>query len=860
MAKAHAKRFPAFVALFALCAMFWLSIPASEANAATNAKQRVTQTTKKETKKQDTKKQAAKPAAKKNAKPAREAASKNASARKTAQRKGKPVKQAAKAKRGKKPADDEDNDEEAQKPQVPPLTGDLAIVKKVIDLARDGETEDASEAAKTITDPAGQKLAEWFILRDSESQARFARYAAFIANNPAWPSHVLMRRRAEARLWQEKADTATIRAFFADKAPLTAKGRFALARALLAQGDRIAAAREVKAAWRAEELGDATEDMAYEEFKDLLAREDHRARMDKRIGAKELGAAMRAAKRLGDDDVAIVKACAAVKGDADKALSKLNDVPESARGDLGYVLCRVKWALKKEKIIEAAKMIVAASPETMAQQDTDEWWRDRRTISRKLLDMGEFQLAYDVVKDAATPGLEAYRADYAFMPGWIAMRYLNDPATARKHFADIDKGLSNPITLARANYWRARAEEAAGNAAAARAFYEASSKYPTAYYGQLSRSKLGLEPVELRMQPPEKIAPASSDERVRAAEMLYAVGEKDMVKAFANDLGEECHDETVMAALGELTYAREDAVAMLQLGKNALGRGFAMDHYAFPVVGIPPHKQWEPAIEHGMIYSVARTESAFDQRDYSHADAVGLMQVTPEAGKDTAKRFGVSYDWDRMKKDPVYNTQMGAGELSALLSEYKGSLIMTFAGYNAGRGRVRDWIKLRGDPRDPNVDAVDWVERIPFSETRNYVQRVMENLAVYRARFGTGTSAPAMAAKPALAPALAAKPEPALAPAAKPEQAPALASSKSEPAPAPAAKPEAAPALAAKPEAIPARVAKPGPAPALMAKPEQAPAPGPATAAAAPATPATAAAARADGPARASASAAPGAQ
>ncbi|KAH2820535.1 hypothetical protein KXV85_003233, partial [Aspergillus fumigatus] len=194
--------------------------------------------------------------------------------------------------------------------------------------------------------------------------------------------------------------------------------------------------------------------------------------------------------------------------------------------------------------------------------------------------------------------------------------------------------------------------EAAGNAATARAFYEAASKYPTAYYGQLARGKLGLEPVEVRMPHPEKTAAASSDERVRAAEMLYAIGERDMVKTFAHDLGEECQDEAVIAALGELTYAREDAVAMLQLGKNALGRGLAMEHYAFPPVGIPAPKQWEPAIEHGMIYSVARTESAFDQRDYSHADAVGLMQVTPDAGKDTAKRFGVSYDWNRMKKDP----------------------------------------------------------------------------------------------------------------------------------------------------------------------------------------------------------------
>ena len=336
------------------------------------------------------------------------------------------------------------------------------------------------------------------MLRHSETQARFARFAAFLNNNPDWPSNALLRRRAEARLWQEKADAATIRGFFAEKAPLTAKGRFALARVLLADGDRLAAAREVKAAWRSEELGEATEAMAYEEFRELLAREDHRARMDKRIGAKEISAAMRAAKRLGDDDVAIVKACSAVKGDADKALGKLNDVPEEARGDLGYVLCRVKWAMKKDKIVDAAKMVIAAAPETMAQQDTDEWWRDRRTMSRKLLDMGEFQMAYDVVKDAATPGLEAYRADYAFMPGWIALRYLNDPATAAKHFADIDKGLSNPITLARANYWRARAAEAMGDARAARASYEVSARYPTAYYGQLSRTKLGIEQVELR--------------------------------------------------------------------------------------------------------------------------------------------------------------------------------------------------------------------------------------------------------------------------------------------------------------------------------------------------------------------------
>jgi soluble lytic murein transglycosylase len=209
------------------------------------------------------------------------------------------------------------------------------------------------------------------------------------------------------------------------------------------------------------------------------------------------------------------------------------------------------------------------------------------------------------------------------------------------------------------------------------------------------------------------------------------------VRGFAADIADQSGDAALLAALGELTAQRRDAPAMLEIGKTGLGHGLALDIYAFPAIGIPEHSPVGPKLDLSIIYSVARTESAFDQRDKSSANAVGLMQVTPEAGRDTAKRFGVTYDWDRMVSDPVYNTQMGAAEISALWKEYSGSQIMTFAGYNAGRGRVREWVKQHGDPRDPNVDPIDWVERIPLSETRNYVQRVMENLQVYRVRFGT---------------------------------------------------------------------------------------------------------------------------
>lgn len=624
----------------------------------------------------------------------------------------------------------------ADKPAAPALTGDLAALKDAIDLARKGKNDDASAARDRIADPAGQKLADWFMLRHSESTANFKRYATFLTVNADWPSRALLRRRAEARLWQEKSDAATVHKFTMDR-PISAKGKFALARVLLAEGDADRAARLVREAWRTDELSERSEEDSYEAFRDLLTADDHRARMDKRLGAKDFGAARRAAKRLGENELGIVKACAAVTGKANKAGDYLDDVPAEARRDLGYVLCRAQWHLQKDRIDDAAEVILAAAPDTMAAQDTDAWWRERRLLARKLLDQGKPRTAYDVVRTAAVPEKEVYRIDYHFMCGWIALRFLNDPNAAMVHFAAIDEGSANPIALSRAHYWRGRAAEAMGAVADARMSYRAASRYPTAYYGQLARAKLGLDRIELR--PPSPVLAAAdtapADERVRAADMLYGIGERDMVFYYAEDFAKESTDVAALEALGELARRRNDARVMLEVGKSALARGLALDHYAFPTIGIPEHKQVAPAIETSVIYSVARTESSFDQRDKSPANAVGLMQVTPEAGRDTAKRFGLSYDWDKMVSDPVYNTQMGAAELSALLSEYRGNQIMTFAGYNAGRGRVREWVQARGDPRDPNVDPVDWVERIPLSETRNYVQRVIENVLVYRARF-----------------------------------------------------------------------------------------------------------------------------
>jgi soluble lytic murein transglycosylase len=624
----------------------------------------------------------------------------------------------------------------AREATTPPLSGDLLAVRQAIDLVRGGKSHEATVAEKAIGDSTAQKLVEWFILRHADSEASFSRYSVFLADNPDWPSAGLMRRRAETRLWQERSDAATVHNFTRDR-PASAMGRFALARVLVAEGRLDDAAGQVREAWRSAELSERNEAEVFELFQHLLTPEDHRARMDKRIGVKDFSAAMRAAHHLGSDDVSIVKACAAVAAGSTKALELLDAVATEARRDLGYALCRIDWTLHHDRIAEATRLMLAAPARTMALQDTDEWWRVRRVLVRKLIDGGEFGTAYQVARDAALPANENYRAEFHFLTGWVALQYLHDPETARAHFVHIDDGSVNPIVLARANYWLGRAAEAIGDKADMRASYQAAARNTTAYYGQLARAKLGLDKIELRTAQRADLAsaPARSDELVYAADTLYAVGERDLVLNFVTDLAEQSVDAAELAELAELAGRRNDACAMLQIGKLALSRGLALDLYAFPTIGIPQHSPIGPGIDRSVIYSVARTESAFDQRDRSPANAVGLMQVTPEAGRDTAKRFGVSYDWERMVSDPVYNAQMGGAELSALLREYNGSHILTFAAYNAGRGRVQQWVKQHGDPRAANVDAVDWVERIPFAETRNYVQRVMENLQVYRARF-----------------------------------------------------------------------------------------------------------------------------
>jgi soluble lytic murein transglycosylase len=610
---------------------------------------------------------------------------------------------------------------------------DLNAVKQTIDLVHKGRTDEATALESSITDPLARKLTEWLILRSDDSTADFARYSAFIAANPSWPSIITLRRRAEATLWQEQPPPATVIAFFRAEPPHSAKGKFALARALLGQGNAGGAQSLVQDAWRNDAFSNDIEAQARDAFATLLAPEDDKARMDVRLYAEDDDAGLRAARHLDAVQFAIAKARAAVINKESNAKALLEAVPAAGQRDAGYLYSRVQWLFRADKVDEAGRWLLAAPRDPAVLHDVDQWWVQRRLVARKLLDLGDYKMAYQVANEAATPSNDNFRAEQQFTAGWIALRFLHDPAAALAHFAKIADGVSNPITLARSYYWQARAAEAAGREQEARGFYETAARYPTAYYGQLARARLGLDEVSLR-ELPQPAADLHGLEVARAFEILYAADARDIVATMAADLADKTNDAGALTTLADIARRHDDARTTLLIGKAALGRGFPFEQYAFPDFGVPTFQQIGPTVERSVVFSIVRQESAFNPKVVSGANALGLMQVTPAAGRDTAKRFNVTFDQRRLINDVAYNAQLGTAELGADITFYRGSYILAFVSYNAGRGRAAQWIEQYGDPRDPKVDPVDWIERIPISETRNYVQRVLENMQVYRAR------------------------------------------------------------------------------------------------------------------------------
>ncbi|MFC4172818.1 lytic transglycosylase domain-containing protein [Microvirga sp. GCM10011540] len=614
------------------------------------------------------------------------------------------------------------------------VDGDLDHLPSILKAYRDGDWTEATILKTKLTQPAAVALTEWFAIRGG-IPVGFDRMMAFQKDYPDWPVTTLLRRKAEEALVAERRPSSEIRAFFARQAPLTASGRIALAFALKADGLEAQANDQIRHVWREDSFGNDLERRILDRFPGVLSQADHRFRMERFLLKENWGAATRAAGHAGNDYATLVKARMGIFQGKKKAEKAFAAVPAALRKDPSYLFSRALFLRRSNKLVEAAAVIQAAPRDHELRVDGDEWWAEQRLITRTLLDKGDAKNAYEVASHHAAES-PAQQIEAEFHAGWIALRFLNDPTSAARHFATVAKTASTPISVARIAYWQGRAAEAAGAEADAKLFYERAADMPTTYYGQLAMDKLG------RKVPLRSADPLSEDERkafealapVQAVKLLQQIDEPDLALSLYIDLAQTLSDPGKLDALAGVATAENNPRAVLAIGKIATQRGFPLDTHAYPLAAIPDFEPVGDEVEPAMVYAIARQESAFNPRAVSSAGARGLMQLMPATAKRTAKRFKVDFDLQRLTQDPSYNAKLGAAHLGELMEDWKGSHILAFASYNAGGGNVIKWVRAYGDPRQPHVDVVDWIERIPFYETRNYVQRVMENLLVYRQR------------------------------------------------------------------------------------------------------------------------------
>jgi soluble lytic murein transglycosylase len=629
--------------------------------------------------------------------------------------------------------------------------GDLDYLPMILKAYRGGDWTEAAILRTKLSQPAAIALAEWFAIR-SGIPIGFDRLSAFQQDYRDWPVTTQLRRRSEEALVAERKPAARVRAFFASQPPVTASGRIALAFALKAEGLDGDANALIRQVWREDTFGSDTEGRILDRFPGLLSEADHRFRMERHLLKENWGAATRAAGFAGKDYATLVKARMGLFQGKKKAEKAFASVPASLRNDASYLFSRALYLRRSNKLSEAAAVIRQAPRDHEQRVDGDEWWAEQRLITRALLDKGEAMAAYEVASHHAAES-PAQQIEAEFHAGWIALRFLDDAKAAGEHFATVAKTASTPISIARVAYWQGRAAEAAGADADARLFYERAAERSTTYYGQLATAKIGQK-VSLRM-----VDPLSDDDRrrfaaltpVQVVRLLQQIGEAELALSLYGDLAQTLTDPGQLDALAALASSEKNPRAVLAIGKIATQRGFPLDIHAYPLAAIPEFEPVGDEVEPAMVYAIARQESAFNPRALSSAGARGLMQLMPATAKRTARRFGVGFDLDRLVQDPSYNAKLGAAHLGELMEDWKGSHILAFASYNAGGGNVMKWVRAYGDPRKPGVDVVDWIERIPFYETRNYVQRVMENLAVYRQRMNDPEPPPATAEAPATA-------------------------------------------------------------------------------------------------------------
>ena len=609
-----------------------------------------------------------------------------------------------------------------------------SALKAGLDALKVNETSYAVAVRDALTRGSlDRHILQWAIALSGLREVSSAEIHEAMSDLPAWPNSASLQRNLERALWREGASGSAIRQAFAVSKPKTAEGMDLLATAHVLEGKPEAAQALLSPYWRTTKLDEWSERLILDKYADVLTADDHLVRMQSMLYAERISSAGRVAE-LAKAPELFAAWVAVFRGDK-QAKKLLDAVPKEQQAHSGYLFAKLLAARKARDWGGAAKLLAQAPKKADALIDADRWWSERRLVTRALLDQRQYKQAYEVASGHSGESPEE-NAEASFHAGWIALRYLKKPELAKTHFEAIITGSTGAQSLSRGYYWLGRTLEAQSQEA--KGAYLQAAHYGTTFYGQLAAAKLKSASLDIA-------EPKSADadvqrfearEAVAAIRRLEFVGHAARARGLFLALADELENTGEIALLAKMASMQGDHFTALKVGKIAAARGLDVGGLSHPVGAIP----MDAAIgEAGLAlaYSIARQESEFNTGAVSRVGALGLLQLMPETAAEMAKRAKLPFDQMRLTSDAAYNATLGTAFLSQQIDRFDGSYILTFAGYNAGPSRSKEWIKKYGDPRGKDIEfVVDWIERIPFSETRHYVQRIMENYQVYKARLG----------------------------------------------------------------------------------------------------------------------------
>ena len=600
------------------------------------------------------------------------------------------------------------------------------VLQPVLDALESDQGQRAYSIAQGIGDTITRDLGLWLIARTRADDLPVDMRAALRDAFSGWPGGGIVARQTEtAILAQYGAQVPPASVFGSGDARSTA-GRLAQARALAQAGQTQQARQIASALWRGNVLDDGLEGQLLSSLGNLLTADDHRYRAHWLLYRDRVTGAERVASSLSRSERAAVEARGRAIRERTDALSAVAAAHRADRSNIHLTYDLARLYRRADRPQEAAELLLSVSGDRSDLIRPDHWWRERHIVARDLIETRQPELAYRLVESA--PASDAGdRVDAAFVAGWIALRFLNDPGRAEPHFRQILEIGTTPITRARGYYWLGRALSASGDTTGANQAFAQAMSYGETFYGQAASTLAGLQ-VRFEQVP----APQTpSHAFFTYADILYTLGRRTDARIFLYALARDGAQPAQIVAMANLAGRHGDATSVVQLGKIGALRHRSLALLGYPTGAFPQNARIPDRLPPAVAYAIARQESGFDARARSHAGALGLMQLMPATAQRIARDAGVSHSTARLTSDPAHNVTLGAYHLDELIAEHNGSYILTFIAYNAGPGRVPQWIERFGDPRGGQVDVIDWIELIPFSETRSYVQRVLENIFVY---------------------------------------------------------------------------------------------------------------------------------